>query len=77
MNDVRYSAGQITQELCCNHLAGSAMEFSESEFGGSVYGHEEVELAFGCLHLYDIDVEIANRVIFGFLSGWLVTLYLR
>lgn len=53
------------------------MEFCESVFGSSVDGYEEVELTLSCLHLCDIDVEIANRVAFELLSGGLATLLLQ
>ena len=37
-------------------------ELREGELAGPIDGHEEVELAFGGLHLGDVDVEEADRV---------------
>lgn len=37
-------------------------EFDEGELAGSVDGYEQAQLAFGGLHLGDVDVEIADRV---------------
>ena len=53
------------------------MQFDEGELGGAVDGHEQVELAFGGLHLGDVDVEVADRVALELLLGRLVAFDLR
>ena len=62
MEGIWHCLDQIAQELCSNHLACLGVEFGKSELRGSVNGHKQIELAFGCLHLGNVDVEIADGV---------------
>ena len=43
---------------------GSLDELGEGELGGAVDGDEEVELALGGAHLGEIDVEVADGILF-------------
>ncbi len=47
---------------------------SKGELAGAVDGYEEAELAFGGLHLGDVDVEEADRIRLERLLGCLVAL---
>ena len=62
MQGIWHCLDQIAQELGSNHLAGLGMEFGKRELGGSVNRHKQIELALGCLHLGNVDVEVADRV---------------
>lgn len=62
MDGVWHCADQMLQELCSNHLAGLGMEFDKSELGSSVNGHKQIELALGCLHLGNVDVEVTDWI---------------
>ena len=74
MDGVRDGFDQIAQELGGRHLACLLMQFDKSELGRSVNRDKEIQLAFGGLHLGDIDVKITNRVGFEFLLDRLVAL---
>ena len=50
------------------------MEFDIGELAGAIDGDEEIELAFGGLHLGDVDMEVADRVALELLLGRLVAL---
>jgi hypothetical protein len=55
--------------------AGGALDqLDEGELAGAVNGDEEVELAFGSLHLGDVDVEVSDGIGLEGLLGWLVAL---
>jgi hypothetical protein len=55
--------------------AGGAFDqLDEGELAGPVDGNEEVELAFGGLHLGDVDMKVADGVRLEGLLGWLVSL---
>ena len=56
------SFDQMAQEIASCAPLGLAMKFDEDEFARSIDGDEHVELAFGALHLGDIDVEEADRI---------------
>lgn len=76
MEGVWHCLDQIAQELGRNHLAGLGMELGKSELGGSVNGHKQIQLAFGCLHLGNVDVKVADWVALELLLGRLVALNL-
>jgi hypothetical protein len=52
----------MAQEFGCDHLGGPLVQFDIGELAGPIDGHEQVQLAFGRLHLGDVDVEIADRI---------------
>jgi len=62
MDGVGSGCDEIAQELGCIHLAGFGIELSESEPGRAVNRYKEIQLAFGRLHLGNVDVEVADRV---------------
>ena len=76
MEGVWHCHDQIVQELGRNHFAGLGMELGKSELGGSVNGHKQIELAFGCLHLDNVNVKVADWVALELLLGRLVALNL-
>lgn len=76
MDGVRHRRDHIAQELRRSHLVGPRMEFGECELGRPVDGHEEIELAFGCLHFGNVDMEVSNGVALELLLGGLVALHL-
>ncbi len=74
MQGVGHRLDHIAQELRCNQLGGRGMEFGERKLGRPVDGHEQIELALGRLHLCDVDVEVANRIVLELLFGRFVAL---
>ena len=62
MDGIGHSCDQITQELCSIHLSCLGIEFDEGILGCPVNSHKEIDLAFSCLHLSNIDMEIADRI---------------
>ena len=68
---------QVPQELGRDHLARILVEFGIGELGCPVDGHEQTQLAFGCLNFGDVDVEEADRVALELLLGRLVAYDLR
>lgn len=67
---------QISQELGCNHLSSTFVQFHISELRSPVDCNKQSQLALFGAHFGDVDMEIANRVAFELLFGWLVTLHL-
>ena len=74
---VRHGLKHVLQELpgrlsvsCCNEL-------SDGKLGRSVNAHKEIELAFGRLHLGDVDMEEPYGVALELLSLGLVALDIR
>ena len=63
---------EVPQEPGRDHLGGLLVQFGIGELAGAVDGHEEIELAFGRLHLGNVDVEVADRVALELLLGRLV-----
>lgn len=47
------------------------MQLCIGKLAGAVDGHEQVELAFFCLHFRDVDMELADRVDLKLLLDWL------
>lgn len=62
MDGIGHSGDQIAQELCSIHLSCLGIEFNEGILGSPVNSHKEIELAFSCLYLGNIDMEIADRI---------------
>ena len=74
---IRHCFQQVLQEFPGRLPIGLIDELRNSEFAGSVNGNKEIELAFLCSDLGNIDVEIANRVSLELLPFWLVTVHFR
>ena len=74
MYPVGHGLDQSNEEGRCDDAVGLLDQLDEGEFGGAVNGHEEVEFAFGGLHVRDVDVEVADRVAPELLLRRLVTL---
>ena len=55
---------QVSQEPSCHQFPSLIVELSEGEFGCPVHGHEEIELPLFGSDLGNIDVEIADGVLF-------------
>ena len=64
VNFIGDGAGQVSQELRRRQFPSLIVELSEGEFGCPVHGHEEVELPLFSSDLGNIDVEIADGVLF-------------
>jgi hypothetical protein len=66
--------GEITQELGCRHFASFLMQFDIGQLGCPVDSNKKIELAFGGLHLGDIEMEVTDWVGFKllFLCGLMV-----
>ena len=68
---------KVFEKLPCRLPVCLVDELGDRELAGAVDADEQVELAFGGLHLSDIDVEETNRVAFEELTLWLVTFDVR
>ena len=77
VNSVRHCSNQVTQELSGNHLARFLMQFGVGGLGCPVDGYEQTQLAFGSLHLGDVNVELTDRVALELLLRRFVALDLR
>jgi len=53
------------------------MQFDIGKLARPVDGHEEIELSLGCLHLGDVDVEVADRIGFELPLRGLVAIHIR
>lgn len=62
MDGVGNGCDEIAQELGCIHLTGFGIELSDGELGRPVDPDEQAQLAFGRLHLGNVNVEVADRV---------------
>src|SRR5271157_839062 len=68
---------QVSQELRRHQFPSLIVELSEGEFGCPVHGHEEIELPLFGSDLGNIDVEIADGVLFERLLGRLAAFDFR
>ena len=59
---VRHGLQQVFEELPCCAPIGLVDQLGDCELAGAVNADEQVELAFGSLHLSDIDMEETDRV---------------
>ena len=73
---VRNGFDEMTQEIAGRAPLGFAMKFDEGEFARPIDSDEHVELAFGGLHLGDVDMEEADRIALELGLGSLLALYL-
>ena len=55
------------QKIGRDHAFGTRVEFGKHHFTGAVDGHEEILLALLGLHFGEIDVQIADGMVFEFL----------
>jgi len=70
VNFVRHQAHEGAKEVGGILALGSFHEACEGELGGSINGHEEIELALCGSHLGQVDVEVADGVGFELFAGW-------
>lgn len=68
---------QGDQEGRGGHPIGLLDEPSKGGLRGPVDGREQVQLAFGCAQLCDVDEEVADRVALERVLGWRVALHIR
>lgn len=69
---IRYDVDQITQEVRGYAPCLPLMQLGISKLRGPVDGNEQVQFAFFRMHLGNVDVEVADRVLLeGFLFGLL------
>ena len=64
MHPVRQLVRHPPQKFGGHDALGAGVEFGKGDFARAVNDHEEVLLAFLCLHLGKIDVQVANRIVF-------------
>ena len=67
---IRHGLQQVFQGLPCRPTIGLVDQLRDREFAGAVDADEQVEFAFGGLHLGDIDVEEADRIALEALALW-------
>jgi hypothetical protein len=77
VDPVRYGFQQVFEELPRRSLISLVDQLGGGELAGAVDAHEQVEFAFGGLHLSDIHVEEADQLAFEALPLWLVALDVR
>ena len=68
---------QMLEELPGRLSVRRCNELSDGEFGSSVNAHKEIELAFGRLHLGDVNMEEPYGVALELLALGLVALHVR
>ncbi len=74
MDPVGYGFEQVFEELPCCSPVSLVDQLGDRELAGAVDRDEQIELAFGSLHLGNIHVEEADRVTFEALTLGLVPL---
>ena len=57
---IRHGLQQVFEELPCRPPVSLVDQLGDRELAGAIYADEQVQLAFGGLHLGDIDVEEAD-----------------
>lgn len=62
VDTVGHGFQQVIEELPCGSPVGLVDQPGDCELAGSVDGDEQVQLAFGRLHLRDVHVEEANGI---------------
>ena len=67
MHLVRQLVQHPTQKFGGHGALGAGVAFGKGDFARAVKGHEELLAAFPGLHLGKIDVQVANRTVFGLL----------
>ena len=77
MDAVRHGCQQVFEELSRGSPVSLVDQLGDRELAGAVDADEQIQLAFGGLHLSDIDVEEADRVALEALPLWLVALDVR
>ena len=61
VDGVGHSRHEVPQELRGNHLAGLLVQLGVGELGCPIDGDEQAQLAFGRLHLGDVDPRITSE----------------
>ena len=77
MDAIRHGFQQVFQELPCCPSISLVDQLRDGELAGAVNADEQVELAFGSLHLSNVDVEEADGVALEGLPLWLVAFDVR
>ena len=62
MDAVRHGVQQVLEELPCCAPVSLVDQLGDRELARAVYANEQVQLAFGGLHLGNIDVEEADGI---------------
>ena len=74
---IGYGLEQLFQELSSRSPVSLVDQLRHRELAGAIDADEEIELAFGGLHLGDIHVEEADRIALEALALRLVTVNIR
>lgn len=74
MDPVGHGFQQVFQELPGRSPIGLVDQLRDRELAGAVDGDEQVELAFGSLHLGDVDVKEADGITLEALALGLIAL---
>ncbi len=61
---VGHCLDHISQELRSHQCVGCRVQFGEHKLGGPIDGHEQIQLALGCLSFCNVDMKVANRIAF-------------
>lgn len=62
MDPVWQRVDELLQKRAGDLNGGAFFQAHEGELGSPIDGHEQVELAFGCAHLGNVNVEVADRI---------------
>jgi len=74
VDPVRHGRREMAQEVASDAASGFLVQLHESALGGSVDGHQQVELALLGSNLGEIDVEVADRIRLELLPDGLVAI---
>lgn len=73
VNTIGNGFQQVLEKLPRRSSISFVDELGDSELAGAVDADEQIQLAFGSLHLGNIDVKEADRIAFEALTFWLVS----
>jgi len=60
LDRVRNGVNEVSEEVCCDPVRRLAVKLNEGELRRRVNGNEEIEVARGCLHFGNVDMEEAD-----------------
>src|SRR5262245_53309288 len=74
---VGHRGDEGAQEIGSDPACGLLMQLGKGKLAGTVNGDKELQAAFFRMHLGNVDMEVAKRVLLALLLGGYVACYLR
>lgn len=74
---IRHDSNEVAQELSGLHLSTFLMQLGIGELGGAIYRHEQAEFAFLRVYFGNVDMEVADGILFELLLRGLVAFHFR